>query len=242
MKTKILEVNGIKRLIKIHFENRGNATASIGKKTINIRLPLSLNREEQFRQLVKLEAWAKKSIEENPEKFNPKPTREYNNGDTLKVGNEDYKLNISFKNKQTSSARIINNIIHLVIPFNLPKEIQSNHISTLLSRCIASKRLQRLKEKVRELNGKHFNQKLNNISFRYNKSNWGSCSRAGNINISTRLLFAPEDILEYVCVHELAHLIEPNHSDRFWTLVEKAMPNYGEKEQFLKENGHKLGF
>ena len=88
----------------------------------------------------------------------------------------------------------------------------------------------------------YFNQKINKVFFKYNKSNWGSCSAAGNINISTRLLFVPDDVLEYVCIHELAHLIEHNHSDRFWGVVEKAMPNYKEKINWLKENGHICSF
>jgi len=96
--------------------------------------------------------------------------------------------------------------------------------------------LPKLQEKIYELNEKHFNRKINKIFFKHNKSNWGSCSNARNINISTRLLFAPDEVLEYVCIHELAHLIEQNHSDRFWTLVETAMPNYVEKEKWLKEN------
>ncbi len=77
---------------------------------------------------------------------------------------------------------------------------------------------------------------MNNIFFKYNTSNWGSCSRKGNINISTRLLFAPEDVLEYVCIHELAHLIELNHSDRFWQLIQQVVPDYKKKIQWLKEN------
>ena len=140
------------------------------------------------------------------------------------------------------SARIIGKTIHLVISSKLSKNIQNKHASTLISRCVARKRLQKLKENVIELNNKHFNQKFNKIFFKHNKSNWGSCSEDGNINISTRLLFAPDDILEYVCIHELAHLIEHNHSDIFWKLVENAMPNYKEKINWLKENGHTCSF
>ena len=140
-------------------------------------------------------------------------------------------------NKKSSSAVLNDNTIQLVISDNLSKEEQNNHISTLISRCIGSKRLPKLQVKIKELNKKHFNQSINKIFFKHNKSNWGSCSRAGNINISTRLLFAPDDVLEYVCIHELAHLLEHNHSKKFWTLVETAMPEYKKKERWLKENG-----
>ena len=77
---------------------------------------------------------------------------------------------------------------------------------------------------------------------KYNHSNWGSCSSKGNINLSTRLLFAPDDVIDYVIIHELAHRIEMNHSPRFWKLVSDAMPDYKEKEKWLKVHGGKLGF
>lgn len=111
-----------------------------------------------------------------------------------------------------------------------------------MSRCIAGKRLVGLQKRIEELNNKNFNQPLRKIFFKHNKSNWGSCSSAGNINISTRLLFAPDDVLDYACIHELAHLIEHNHSENFWNNVEKAMPNYKEKQEWLKEHGNTCSF
>ncbi|MFH1587854.1 MAG: M48 family metallopeptidase [Candidatus Diapherotrites archaeon] len=242
MKTETLEVNGLKYAVKIHYEKRNNSTGSIGKNTVNIRIPSGLSREECFRELIKMKAWARNKIQENPSKFKPEIQKEYNDGDNLKVGNEEYKLRIELKEKQSSSGRIKEGIIHLTISSNLSKQMQNRHISTLLSRCIAEKRLPHLKEKISELNKKHFNQKINKIFFKHNKSNWGSCSKAGNINISTKLLFAPEEILEYVCVHELAHLIEQNHSSQFWELIEKAMPDYREKINWFKENKEICGF
>jgi len=237
MKTETLEVNGIQYLLKIHYENRKNSSVSIRRTRINIRIPSFLNREEKTRQLLSMKLWAKKKLMENPDRFKPKPQKEYKDGDKLKIGDEEYTLKIEFKNKKSSSARLTSDTIQLSLSENLSKEEQNNHISTLISRCVGSKRLVKLQEKIKDLNKKYFNQKINKIFFKHNKSNWGSCSKAGNINISTRLLFAPDDVLEYVCIHELAHLLEHNHSKKFWTLVEKAMPDYKEKEQWLKENG-----
>lgn len=242
MKVEILDVNGIKYPLKIHYEKRKNCTVSIGKKAINTRIPSVLNTEERSRGLTKLKQWAINKLMENAEKFKPEVQKEYTDGDILKVDQEEYILRIRFKDKKGSSARIEGNTILLLISANLSKEVQNKHISTLLSRSIARKRIPELKEKIDDLNKKHFNQPSNKLFFKYNKSNWGSCSEAGNINISTRLLFAPENILEYVCVHELAHLIEHNHSVRFWRLVEKAIPDYKERIKWLKENGDKCRF
>ena len=242
MKTERLEVSGINYLVKIHYENRNNSTLSIGKKAINIRIPSFLNREERFKQLIKLKIWARNKLKEDPHKFKPEMQKEYKDGDILKVGNEEYTLKIEFKDKQNSSASILGNKIQLLISSNLSKEKQNKHMSTLLSRCIARKRLPKLKERIEELNKIYFNQEIKKVFFKNLTSRWGSCSEKGNVNISTRLLFAPDDVLEYVCLHELAHLIEQNHSERFWALIEKAVPNYKEKIKWLKENQDKCGF
>ena len=240
MKTDSLEANGVKYLVKIFYEDRSNTAVSIGKKSINIRVPLSMDRNEQFRNVLKMKQWAKEHLEKSPPK--QKPLREYKDEEILKFGSSEYKLNVSFAPKQSSSARLHENNIYLSISSDLPKEVQNKHISTLLSRIIGKQRIHILKEKINKLNEKHFKQKLNKIFFKNHQSRWGSCSANGNINISTRLLFAPDDVLEYVCIHELAHLIEHNHSDSFWALVEKAMPNYKEKEKWLKENGEDISF
>jgi predicted metal-dependent hydrolase len=72
------------------------------------------------------------------------------------------------------------------------------------------------------------------------KSRWGSCSTNGSIYMNWRLIQAPDAVLQYVAIHELAHLQEHNHSAQFWQLVESMMPAYREQRSWLKENGNSL--
>lgn len=72
------------------------------------------------------------------------------------------------------------------------------------------------------------------------KRTWGSCARRGTLSFSWRLVMAPPEIIDYVIVHELAHLAEMNHSRRFWEKVESLLPDYRERRSWLKENGHML--
>lgn len=69
---------------------------------------------------------------------------------------------------------------------------------------------------------------------------WGSCSGLGTISINWRLIKAPPVVLDYVITHELAHLVEMNHSDRFWNLVRRWMPDYVGMRTWLKINGNSL--
>ncbi len=78
------------------------------------------------------------------------------------------------------------------------------------------------------------------ITIRMQKSRWGSCSGQGNLNFNCLLMNAPDEIIDYVVVHELCHRKEMNHSPRFWALVEEVIPDYKEKRKWLKDHGSEL--
>ncbi len=78
------------------------------------------------------------------------------------------------------------------------------------------------------------------ITIRNQKTRWGSCSAKHNLNFNCLLLRAPEEILDYVIVHELCHIIEMNHSKAFWAEVGKVLPDYKARRKWLKDNGDKL--
>lgn len=78
------------------------------------------------------------------------------------------------------------------------------------------------------------------IGIRNQRSRWGSCSRQGTLSFNWRLILAPPNVMDYVIYHELAHLIEMNHSVRFWRIVERHFPEFRAAEQWLKYNGKSL--
>jgi predicted metal-dependent hydrolase len=74
------------------------------------------------------------------------------------------------------------------------------------------------------------------ITIRAQKSRWGSCSGKGNLNFNCLLMLCPDDVRDYVVVHELCHRKELNHSPRFWVEVEKVLPGYKVQRKWLKDN------
>jgi len=72
------------------------------------------------------------------------------------------------------------------------------------------------------------------------KYTWGSCTPAGTLNFNWRIVKAPPDVMDYIVVHELAHLREHNHSIEFWNMVAVQLPQYEDAKQWLKFNGHEL--
>ena len=79
------------------------------------------------------------------------------------------------------------------------------------------------------------------VTVRNQRSRWGSCSARGTISLNWRLVQVPETVRDYIILHELAHLQEMNHSDRFWARVEVICPRWRESERWLKAHGSLIG-
>lgn len=73
----------------------------------------------------------------------------------------------------------------------------------------------------------------NKISIKSQRSRWGSCSKKGNLNFNLLLAAAPLEVIDYVIIHELMHLVELDHSPRFWQLVQEADPEYKKHKEWL---------
>jgi len=92
-----------------------------------------------------------------------------------------------------------------------------------------------LPPRVLELAGRH-GLTVSRVTVRSQKSRWGSCSRRGTISLNWRLIQTPAFVGDYICLHELMHLREMNHSPRFWREVQRACPDYAMAERWLKEH------
>lgn len=82
--------------------------------------------------------------------------------------------------------------------------------------------------------------RISRITLRDNSSCWGSCTSGGRLSFSWRLILAEPEILNYVVCHEVAHLLEHNHSQRFWRLVESLCPHWRASREWLKQHGKLL--
>lgn len=103
-------------------------------------------------------------------------------------------------------------------------------------RALAEKALQVIPPRVAYF-AQRIGVKYGRITVRNQKTRWGSCSGKGNLNFNCLLMLAPPDVLDSVIVHELCHLIHPNHSKAFYDEVHRAFPDYDRCDQWLKENG-----
>jgi predicted metal-dependent hydrolase len=166
--------------------------------------------------------------------------REFKDGEVIDLGDRLYTVSIAENDQAASTVRLRGRTIFLTISSRLSPEDKKRAVHKLVTRLLAAERRAKLQLKLKELNRLHFNARFKDVAWHTQTAKWGSCTADGRIFVSSRLLFAPEDVLEYVCIHELAHLIEFNHSKRFWKLVGQAMPDYGEKITWLRAHGMEL--
>jgi predicted metal-dependent hydrolase len=101
---------------------------------------------------------------------------------------------------------------------------------------LCDRMVERLNERV-AARGREMNLAPRRIGVRNQRRRWGSCSGHGALSFNWRLIMAPPEVLDYVVVHELAHLAHPNHSRAFWDLVRRHYPDAARERRWLKEHG-----
>jgi hypothetical protein len=95
-------------------------------------------------------------------------------------------------------------------------------------------------QKAAALHAAELGVRVRRISIRDQSSRWGSCTSAGSLSFSWRLILAPPFVLDYLAAHEVAHLVEMNHSARFWRVVDKVCASVTRAKNWLDTHGNDL--
>jgi predicted metal-dependent hydrolase len=241
-KPSYIIVNETKVPLKLKRERRSSVRYSISKKSINLAVPTYYNREQLVDEFHKISAWANQQFLKSPGIIEQFIQKDYNHKDQFKIYGKNFKLYIYSDNRKGLSAEIEDELVFIKTPESLNRHERNASISNLLSRLFSKHFHPDVSERVQSFNTKFFQEEIKAVRLKNNQSNWGSCSTNKYINLSSRLLFAPPEIMDYVIVHELAHLKEMNHSKKFWKIVESVMPDYKIKDAWLTKQGHQLKF
>lgn len=223
--------------LRIIKEQRPSTRISLNRNGAILRIPILSTRAEVAKHMDWAQQWLLATFQKKPQLFSLFEARSYQNGDMLQVGNRTYLLIVSYSNRKQLVARQHEGAIAIDIPFGIEKEQEKQHLSKLLAKVAANDFLPEITQRVYELNDRYFQQPIHSVCISTSQSRWGSCSSKQVISLSANLLFAPQEVIDYVIIHELAHLVEFNHSDRFWRLVEQADPQYKQHEKWLKVHG-----
>ena len=124
----------------------------------------------------------------------------------------------------------------LAVPKTLHRDARAAYVKVQLARWYRDHAELRLRDKA----GRYaplLGVSPNSINVKYYKARWGSCSIHGDITFNWRIIMAPHRIVDYVVVHELAHMKHHDHSSKFWQTIESVIPDYRGCREWLKING-----
>lgn len=154
---------------------------------------------------------------------------EQDTGVGLKIGAEIQTKMHTLKIVETKQLKPSYKIEQNIITLGIPEKVEFNRIEKIVRQFLleiyAMESRQYLPQRVK-MYADRFGFKYGRLSFRDNVSNWGSCSFENNISLNIKLMKLPDEIIDYVILHELCHTIEKNHSVDFWKLVGKVCPDY----------------
>lgn len=160
------------------------------------------------------------------------PDRTIEPGETFPYLGEEYEIVV----EQRSSSVVGENALRLA-----KHHVKQTSIQRALETLYRRKAREHFGDRAEEF-ADEMGVEYDRIEIRNQRTKWGSCSTSGTISLNWRLMMAPPDVVDYLVVHELTHLIEQHHGSEFWELVEEQIPEYGEKAEWLKENSIQLIF
>lgn len=160
------------------------------------------------------------------------PPRSFSEGEKFRFFGEERAL--VFEDSKVKRVRVELVEKYLVVAIAENERTKKN-ISYAITKFFDAQARLHLPERV-----EYFSSKMgvqpSGLSFRRQKTRWGSCSSRGHISLNWKLLFAPEVVIDYLVVHELAHLVHANHSKRFWDLVKIHDPEYLRHRRWLRDH------
>jgi len=190
---------------------------------VDVRAPLRMPMREIDRFVVSKEKWIRDNLASKNEQAEKRSSFTLDYGDMILYRGKLCPI------AQKAGNRAVFDHETFYLPQGLPvDEIKASCIRLyrVLAKRVIAERVQNYADK---LSVKPATVKINSA-----KTRWGSCSAKKSLNFSWRLIMADDDVIDYVVVHELAHIIELNHSKRFWTIVQSILPDYKERQKRLK--------
>ncbi|MCL2364924.1 MAG: M48 family metallopeptidase [Defluviitaleaceae bacterium] len=191
---------------------------------VEVRAPFYMTRRAIDRFVAEKVPWINKNVAEQTTQIEQKKAFSTDYGSTLTLRGKPYPIT----QRHNPYAEFDDDA------FYMPPGLQPPQIKTLcirLYKILAQMHItQRVDFFARKMKVEPIVTKINSATKR-----WGSCSSQKSLNFTWRLIMADDEAIDYVVVHELAHILQPDHSPQFWAIVQKFLPDYPNRQAKLKE-------
>jgi len=190
--------------------------------SVEVRAPLALSVTDIEKWIASKEKWIEKHLEQRKRLNAEKSGFTLNYGDTVALAGNMYPIRAKEGDLVGFDRQC----------FYMPPDLAPNGIKNAVIQIYKALAKSIIKNKAAEY-AKHMNVTPASVKITDAKTRWGSCSGTHRVNFSWRLVMTDNDTIDYIVVHELAHILEHNHSTRFWKVVESVFPDYRDRQKKL---------
>jgi predicted metal-dependent hydrolase len=203
---------------------------------LQVRVPEHVGDERVAAFLTKKRPWIRSKVAEI-QRIPPRRSKELVSGESFPYLGRHYRLKV--QEGHQVGVCLSAGYLNATIRPSEQVEQREARIQQYLQSWYRSRALERIQEKTIRY-AEQIGVSPTGLSVRNFRSRWGSCDKRGQVVFNWNIIKAPHSVVDYVVIHELCHLIHPNHSKDFWHLVGRHDPNYPKHRQWLKERGEAL--
>jgi predicted metal-dependent hydrolase len=213
------------RLVR-HPRARRYVLRVLADGTPSVTIPRWGSKREALAFLDAQRDWVARQRSKQAERARLQPPRDWRDGRTVLVGGRALVL----RRGGSARAGVVEQGDTLLVT---PRARDGDDLRHVASAWMIGRARRALPARLIELAGR-FGLTVTRISIRNQRARWGSCATGGRISLNWRLIQTPDAVRDYVLIHELMHLRQPNHSRRFWALVARACPDYEASRRWLR--------
>ena len=234
---EIIDIGNVQLEIQVERTNRKRTISlQVKHNKLIIKTPRSVSKKTLDDLIKRKQRWIKQRAILNFEEQSLKNRKFIDNEKFYFRGNE-YRLSLILGRKE--AVTIEGGLLKVLYVDD--KSLGRSTIKSSLEEWYLKESTKILKARTEEL-AQQMSVKPSGITVKNYNSKWGSCTANNKISYNWRIIMAPDCIVDYLIIHELSHIIEPNHSKNFWYLVGNYCKDLKKKRKWLRENGHKLVF
>jgi predicted metal-dependent hydrolase len=180
-------------------------------------------------------AWVLRKLDEYADLERSFPRQRYRHGSRIMYLGRSCLLRLRPSRNGHARVRHSNRTVDVALPANQGLDSREERVRAIVHRWYRSQAQELIAARAAEI-AAGMRVRPGRITIRKQRSRWGSCTAEGHLNFNQLLMMAPPNVIDYVIVHELAHLHELNHSPRYWKIVERWCPDLDACRNWLKEH------
>jgi len=224
-------------------KNKKNVTITVDWVSgVKIIAPASIHPERLNRILHQKGPWILKKQHELNEIRKLSPPKEFSDGENFLYLGKNYRLKVIKRDSvPQATLKFWQGRFLATVPAHFSSRERKKQLSQLFKSWYMSRGEEKIQERL-DLYCPKMELYPTKIVIKEQKRLWGSCTKKGTVNINWQIIMAPLHIVDYLIVHELAHLKHPNHSRDFWQTVQSVLPDYQQRREWLRKYGPTLNF